>query len=75
MIILANIIGWVDSSYYKNEKNDGNIGIVLKNTGTEPFEIKKGDRIAQLKFSKYLITDTDDPINKERKGGFGDSGK
>jgi dUTP pyrophosphatase len=73
-IILANTIGWIDSSYYKNIKNDGNIGICLINNGAIGFRIKKGDRIAQVKFSKYLTADDDETLQTERKGGFGHSG-
>jgi len=72
-VILSNIIGWVDSTYYDNEDNNGNIGLCLKNTGDKDFVIEIGDKIAQVKFSKYLITDDDNPINSERKGGFGSS--
>jgi len=72
-IILSNIIGWVDSTYYNNVDNDGNIGLCLKNTGDKSFFINIGDKIAQVKFSKYLITDDDNPINNERIGGFGSS--
>ena len=70
-IVLANVIGWIDSDYYCNPSNDGNIGIALKNTSKEYVDFKKGDRIAQLKFSKYLITDTDNPTSKQRIGGIG----
>lgn len=37
-VILANTIGIVDSDYYNNEDNEGNIGICLKNT-KQPFRI------------------------------------
>ena len=72
--MLANTIGIVDSSYYSNEDNDGNIGIFLKNISNETLSINKGDRIAQGLFAKYLITDDDNAI-KIRKGGFGSTGK
>lgn len=72
-IILSNIIGWIDSSYYENESNDGNIGICLKNTRDKNFIITEGDRIAQAKFSKYLTTDNDSFLNNNRRGGFGSS--
>jgi dUTP pyrophosphatase len=74
-IQLANTQGWIDSTYYNNKENDGNIGIYLRNEGSEPYVIKKGDRIAQLMFIPYLIPDNDDPLFNERQGGFGSSGK
>lgn len=78
-IVLANTIGYIDSSYYNNPKNDGNIGICLYNMGEQPFEVKTGDRIAQGCFSRYLITDDDKYRNNTdsmtRNGGFGSTGK
>ncbi len=73
--MLANTQGWVDSDYYSNENNDGNIGIFLKNISDEPIEIKFGDRVAQGVFMKYLVVDDDAPLSDERIGGFGSSGK
>lgn len=72
---LANTQGWIDSDYYSNEKNDGNIGVFLRNTSDEVQSIEKGDRIAQGMFTHYLITVDDNPISEERVGGFGSSGK
>ena len=72
---LINEQGWIDSDYYSNEKNDGNIGVFLRNVSEETLTIEKGDRIAQGMFTHYLITDDDNPISEERKGGFGSSGK
>ena len=37
--------------------------------------ILKGERIAQGVFSKYLVVDNDETLNKERTGGIGSSGK
>lgn len=68
--MLANTLGWVDSDYYSNESNDGNIGVFLKNISDEIQVIEKGDRIAQGMLIKYLVAD-DDNATKERKGGFG----
>lgn len=68
--MLANTSGWVDSDYFSNENNDGNIGIFLKNISDKPLTILKGDRIAQGMFLKYLIADNGNTDNK-RKGGFG----
>lgn len=72
--MLANTIGIVDSSYFENESNDGNIGIFLKNISNETQYISKHDRIAQGIFMKYLIID-DDNVNTKRKGGFGSTNK
>jgi dUTP pyrophosphatase len=68
--MLANTIGIVDSDYYDNEDNEGNIGIFLKNISDEPQIIHVGDKIGQGLFVKYLTTD-DDKTTKIRKGGFG----
>ena len=72
---LANTQGWIDSDYFNNEKNDGNIGIFLRNTSNEVQTIEKGDRIAQGMFTHYLITVDDNPLSEKRVGGFGSSGK
>ncbi|MDG0860356.1 dCTP deaminase domain-containing protein [Staphylococcus equorum] len=72
---LANTTGIIDSSYYGNGSNDGNIGICLKNTSEFPVVIQEGDRIAQGIFSRYLTTDNDSPISSTRSGGIGSSGK
>ena len=74
-MILANTVGVIDSSYYNNPDNDGNIGICLKNTGKESVLIQYGDRIAQGVFQKYLVADNDNTLHSERLGGFGKSGK
>ncbi len=65
--------GLIDSDYYNNPRNDGNIGLAFENLGTETFVMKKGDRIAQGVFKKYLIADNDD-CKKVRNGGFGSTG-
>jgi dUTP pyrophosphatase len=74
-IQLANTQGWIDSSYYNNPKNNGNIGLFLRNEGDAPYEIKKGDKIVQGMFTPYLTTDDDDPEHNDRIGGFGSNGK
>ena len=49
------------------------IMVPLTNYGSEPQEIKSGERVAQGVFVKYLLTDTDD-TEDERKGGIGSTG-
>ena len=74
-VVLSNGTGVVDASYFSNKSNDGNIGIPLRNLSDKDFVIKKGDRIAQGMFIKYLIADNDNVIHEKREGGFGSSGK
>jgi dUTP pyrophosphatase len=72
--MLANSQGWIDSDYFSNESNDGNIGVFLLNISNEVQEIKKGDRIAQGMFINYLVADNGN-TNNERVGGFGSTNK
>lgn len=74
-LTLANGTGIIDSSYYSNIDNDGNIGICLFNNTNEDIIIDNGERIAQGVFMNYLITDEDFVLNTERIGGIGSSGK
>lgn len=68
--MLANSQGWIDSDYYSNENNDGNIGVFLKNISDETLTINKGDRIAQGAFFNFLVADNGN-TDKVRDGGFG----
>lgn len=69
-VMIANTVGLIDSDYYGNESNDGNIGFKLLNLGNTPYEIKIGDRIGQGIFIKYG-TVKDDNTTTSRTGGFG----
>lgn len=68
--MLANTQGWIDADYYNNEKDEGNIGIFLKNISNEIIHIRKHDRIAQGMFVPFLVADNGN-TNTIRKGGFG----
>lgn len=72
--MLANTQGWIDSDYYENEDNDGNIGIFLKNISDKTLHIMQGDKIAQGAFFTFLIADNGNSNNK-RVGGFGSTNK
>ena len=71
-IALANGIGVIDSDYR------GEISVALVNLGKEPFEIHRGDRIAQLFFLPVLnasFTAVDELDSTTRgAGGFGHTG-
>ena len=73
-IVFANSQGWVDSDFYSNIDNDGNIGLFLKNNGDMPFVINEGDRIAQGMFIPFLVADNGNTDN-ERVGGYGSTNK
>ena len=72
--MLSNTSGWIDSDYFSNPTNDGNIGIFLLNISDETQYIHKGDRIAQGMFIKYLVADNGN-TDCVRKSGFGSSGR
>lgn len=69
-ITVLNSPGTVDADYYPKQ-----IKVLLINHGYIPFNIKKGDRIAQGVFGKYLTVTDDNPIEEDRKGGFGSTGR
>jgi len=73
-LILSNSVGIIDSSYYGNPDNDGHIMIPVINLSWEDKVIKRGERIAQGVFQKYLITDDDKAIG-DRTGGFGSTNR
>ena len=73
-LILANSVGIIDKDYYGNSDNDGHIMFAFYNIKDTDTEIKKGERIGQGIFEKYLVTDDDVAIG-ERKGGFGSTNK
>lgn len=72
--MLANSAGWIDSDYYSNSNNDGNIGIFLLNISDKELEIKRGDKIGQGAFFNFLVADNGN-TDKIRTGGFGSTGK
>ena len=75
-LVLANGTGVIDSDYYNNPDNEGHIMFQYYNFGTSPVHIKKGDRIGQGVFQKFLIVDNDEVLNDAvRVGGHGSSGK
>lgn len=69
-LILANGVGIVDSDYYNNPDNEGHIMFPVHNLGFRDKLIKKGERIGQGLFLKYLKID-DDISDGTRTGGFG----
>lgn len=65
-IVLANGIGLIDADYYNNPDNDGHIKVMVFNVLDHDLLIKKGDRIAQVVFQKFLKTDNDEASGQRR---------
>lgn len=74
-LAVPNGIGVIDSDYYNNEGNEGEIFVQVINYGLEDVEIKKGERIAQGIFSRYETADEEMDEFTVRTGGFGSSGR
>ena len=68
-IMITNGVGTIDSSYR------GDIGIVITNTGFEPFDVHQGDKIAQLVLQEVPIIEwvPVEALDKTQRGegGFG----
>lgn len=74
-VTLANAIGVIESDYYGNISNDGNLGFRLHNFGDESYVIKKGDKIGQGFFFNFLTVDDEVEPTAVRVGGFGSTNK
>lgn len=71
-ILLPNAPGTIDSDYR------GEIQVILMNAGTEPFVVRRGDRIAQLVLCALADAEFEEveALDETRRGagGFGHSG-
>lgn len=72
-LILANGVGVVDSDYYNNPDNEGEIGFAYYNIFPWTVKIKKGDKLGQGIFTKFLKADNE-IVGGDREGGFGSTG-
>ena len=72
-VTVLNAPGTIDADYR------GEVGVILINHGEEPFEVKDGERIAQLVIARYervAFTEVADLAVSERgAGGFGHTGR
>lgn len=72
-VTCLNAPGTIDADYR------GEVGVILANLSNEPFEIKNGDRIAQLVIAKHetaeweLVSELSD--SDRGAGGFGSTGR
>lgn len=71
-ITLVNTPGTIDADYR------GEVGVLLINHGEKPFQVKRGDRIAQMVITPVIraqlewIEDLDE--TRRNEGGFGHTG-
>ena len=70
-IRMCNQVGIFESDYYNNSSNEGHAFIKLQNEGESEFSVKKGDKICQGIFVKFLTVDNEEEINNVRTGGIG----
>ena len=72
-ITLPNAPGTIDADYR------GELKVILQNGGSEPFTIRRGERIAQLVFARHEAPDLveSDAISDTVRGagGFGSTGR
>jgi dUTP pyrophosphatase len=72
-ITVLNAPGTVDSDYR------GEVGVILINTGAEPFAITRGERIAQAVFAPVARAEWEEvvvlPETARGAGGFGSTGR
>lgn len=73
-LILTNGTGVVDSDYYNNPDNEGEIAFQFVNNGYDDVVIKKGERIGQGIFQKFLLATNEEKSDKVRGGGHGSTG-
>lgn len=73
-LVLANSVGVIDSDYYNNESNDGEIMFAFYNFSGKTIEIKAGERIGQGEFTTFVRANNAIVRDTERSGGFGSTG-
>ena len=70
-LVVPNGVGVIDSDYYNNDNNEGEIFGQFINIGDTPVEIKFGQKIMQGIFMPYCLAVNDVSLNMQRNGGFG----
>ena len=72
-LMLSDNVAVIDADYYNNPTNEGEIGFMFYNFTGEIAIIKKGEKLGQGIFEKYMLADNDKHGGK-RTGGFGSTG-
>lgn len=71
---MSNSIGIIDSDYYNNVTNEGELMFMYYNLSFKDVILKKGEVCGQAYFQKFLKADNDISSNI-RTGGFGSTNK
>ena len=76
-LVLMNGVGIVDSDYYGNPDNDGEICFAFSSLNETGSFIKKGEKIGQGIIQKFIKDENDNSSNSTavRAGGFGSTGE
>ena len=76
-LVLMNGVGIVDSDYYGNPDNDGEICFAFSSLNETGSFIKKGEKIGQGIIQKFIKAENDNSSNSTavRAGGFGSTGE
>lgn len=69
-LIIPNSVGVIDSDYYNNEDNEGEMAFAFYNINDTDTIIEQGEKLGQGIFMQYGIT-IDDNAKGVRSGGFG----
>lgn len=72
-LVLANGVGIVDSDYYNNPDNEGEIAFAFINITDHPVILEAGEKLGQGIFVKFGTT-SDDNAEGQRIGGWGSTG-
>lgn len=67
---MCNQVGVIDADYYNNKDNEGHMWICIQNEGNKDYEVKKGDRMIQGMFIKYLTVENEDDSFTERESDY-----
>lgn len=73
-LCITNTTGIIDSDYYNNPDNEGDIIISITNNGVYHYVTESHKAVAQGIFMKYETTE-DDKADGERIGGIGSTSK
>ncbi|MBQ7352037.1 MAG: hypothetical protein IJW59_04195 [Clostridia bacterium] len=69
-IRLCNQVAVIDADYYNNKNNEGHMWIKIQNESEKTVSIPRGEAVVQGVFMKYLTTDSDNNLHKERVGKY-----